>query len=145
MITCGAVIFRQNYGHVEYLILRAYSHWEFPKGRPDADDFDLIETACREIKEETSLRNLIFITDRNGKKYFCETEPYGKQNKIARFYLCNVSTNESQKVFLPISDELGRPEHEDFRWLNYESTYRLLNDRLKKVLNWADKIINSTL
>jgi bis(5'-nucleosidyl)-tetraphosphatase len=145
MITCGAVVFRQNYGLVEYLVLRAYSHWEFPKGRPNTDDYDLVETACREIKEETSLGNLVFITDHDGSKYFYETEPYGKQNKVARFYLCNVSQNESQKVFLPISDELGKPEHEEFLWQKYEPVYELLNDRLKRVLNWADKIVMATL
>jgi bis(5'-nucleosidyl)-tetraphosphatase len=142
-ITCGAIIFRNNDGIIEYLLLRAYNNWDFSKGLPDSGDFDLVATAIREIAEETSLRNnLIFITNDHGEKLFYETEVYGKQKKIARFYLCQVPMNESQKVFLPISEELGRPEHDEFCWHGFNEAHKLLNKRLQKALDWAGKIIN---
>jgi bis(5'-nucleosidyl)-tetraphosphatase len=139
--SCGAVIFRKNYTGTEYLLLRAYSNWDFPKGIFEFDeDENFLETAKREIEEETSLKHIAFVV-RDGKKLFIETEPYGKQRKIARYYLCYVSLENSQNVFLPISKELGRPEHDEFRWVNFDDAKELLKDRVRSVVEWADKII----
>jgi bis(5'-nucleosidyl)-tetraphosphatase len=42
---------------------------------------------------------------------------------------------------LPVSAELGHPEHDEFRWLNYEAARPLLVPRVLAVLDWAKKII----
>jgi len=137
--SCGAIIFRKNARSIiEYLLLRAYSNWDFPKGIHESEDDDHVETAKREIEEETSLNNVTFVT-KNKEKLFIETTPYSRPQKIARFYLCYVSHEESKKVFLPKSDELGHPEHEECRWLSSVEAKKLLNERLKKVIDWAEE------
>lgn len=111
-----------------YLLLRAYNYWDFPKGEV-ADDEDPLAAACREAAEETTLEELRFPWG----KGFCETPPYGK-GKVARYYLAEAP---SGNVDLPVSPELGRPEHHEYRWLNADEARELLVERLQAVLDWA--------
>ncbi len=142
--SCGAVIFRRNGKDIEYLVLKAYANWDFPKGVVDFEDKNFVETAKREIEEETSLKHIAFVI-KNKKKLFIETEPYGRQNKIARYYLCYVSYEDSLGVELKVNPELGKPEHDKFSWVLYENAFKLFNERLRKVINWADKTIMESM
>ena len=38
---------------------------------------------------------------------------------------------------LPVSPELGRPEHQEFRWVSFDDAEDLLPPRLAGVLDWA--------
>ncbi len=91
------------------LLLRVYNYWDFPKGVVEPGE-DPLTTARREVREETGIEDLEF---RWGEE-FIETEPYSK-NKVARYYL---ATSPAAMVKLPVSAELGRPEHHEFRWLD---------------------------
>lgn len=53
--SCGAVIWRpcRRGGH-EFLMIRHGNHWSFPKGHVEGKETE-IQTAFREIKEETGL------------------------------------------------------------------------------------------
>lgn len=139
----GAVIFRMNGKNVEYLLLRAYNYWDCPKGQLEENE-DFLETAKREVFEESNLKEITFVT-KNKEKLYIETLPYGRRRKIARYYLCFVSFEESQKVKLKINPELGKAEHDEFRWEKYENAFNFFNDRMKKVLNWANKIVEEAL
>jgi bis(5'-nucleosidyl)-tetraphosphatase len=44
-------------------------------------------------------------------------------------------------VVLPVSPELGRPEHHEFRWVSYEEAHRLLSPRVDPILDWAHTLI----
>jgi len=122
----GAVVFLLEEGRPLYLLLRAYNNWDFPKGEI-APSEDPLDAAKREIAEETGLKDLLFFDD------YIETPPYGK-GKVARFY---IAESKSKDVFLPISPELGRPEHHEYKWLTYSEARAILSDRLKAVLDWA--------
>ena len=50
------------------------------------------------------------------------------------FYIAEAKTKD---VFLPISPDLGRPEHHEWKWLPYDDAIELLNERLKAILEWA--------
>jgi len=65
---------------------------------------------------------------------FKETLPYGEHKKVARYYLAEAGSHE---VRLPISPELGRPEHQEFRWVSFEEAEAMLPPRLAAVLEWA--------
>lgn len=53
--SCGAVIWRENSGQREYLLARHNGgHWSFPKGHVEQDETE-VQTAEREIREETGL------------------------------------------------------------------------------------------
>ncbi len=127
-LSAGIVPVRFLNGRPHFLLLRAYRSWDFPKGLVEPGE-DPKEAAIRELREETGLQNPIF---RWGEA-FIETEPYGG-GKVARYYLAEVPEGEVQ--LLP-SRELGRPEHDEFRWLPYEKARELLVPRLQRVLDWA--------
>ncbi|NBC14551.1 MAG: NUDIX domain-containing protein [Gammaproteobacteria bacterium] len=111
-----------------FLLLRAYNYWDFPKGELEPGEAPLA-AARREAAEETSLDDFRL---RWGESYI-ETERYGR-GKIARYYLAEAPAGD---VELPVSQELGRPEHHEFRWATAAQARELLNERLRRVLDWA--------
>lgn len=129
VLSAGVVVVRRFDGEPRYLLLRVFRYWDFPKGLVEPGEGPL-EGARREVREEAALADLDF---RWGPEYR-ETPPYGPQHKVARYYLAESSRGE---VTLPVSPELGRPEHHEFRWAGFEAARDLLNDRLRPVLEWA--------
>ena len=129
VLAAGVVVVRQFDGAWRVLLLRVYNYWDFPKGVVERGE-DPLATARREVREETAIADLEF---RWGEE-FIETEPYSK-NKVARYYL---ATSPGDFVKLPVSAELGRPEHHEFRWLDFDATRKLVVPRLGTVLDWAN-------
>ncbi len=118
----------------QYLLLRAYKNWDFPKGLVEPGEQPL-EAAVREVKEETTLENLFFDW---GQAYM-DTGPYNK-GKISRYYLAR--SNDTQ-VHLPINPELGFPEHQEARWVDLETALNMVSPRLKPVIHWAREIMGA--
>lgn len=85
--SCGAVVHREINGTREYLIIRHNGgHWSFPKGHMEKDETE-IETAMREILEETGLTTEI-NTD------FRRTVTYSPKNGVIKdvvFFLATVT------------------------------------------------------
>ena len=121
---------RRFSGAWRWLLLRAYRNWDFPKGEIDAGETPLA-AARREVAEETTLTDLAFLWGDT----FYDTEPYGR-GKIARYYLAESPNGE---VVLPVSAELGRPEHHEFRWVDFQAAKKLAPPRLQPIVAWAEK------
>jgi 8-oxo-dGTP pyrophosphatase MutT (NUDIX family) len=132
ILSSGVVVVRKTPQGYLYLLLRAYNYWDFPKGLVEKEE-DPLEAARREVKEETGIESLQF----HWGTVSTETEPYGK-GKVARYYLAESSQTE---VKLEKGPELGRPEHHEFRWLDFEGARKLLVPRVEKVLTWARLIL----
>ena len=127
--SAGAVVFRRTAQGVRYLVLRAYANWDFPKGLLEAGESDF-NAAQREVAEETGLTDLDYPF---GEQAYKETLPYAT-GKIARYYLAETETAD---VELPVSPELGRPEHHEWRWVSFDEAEDVLPPRLALVLDWA--------
>ncbi|HYG56002.1 MAG TPA: NUDIX domain-containing protein [Burkholderiales bacterium] len=124
----GAVVFRRTGRGVRLLLLRAYKNWDFPKGMIEAGESEL-DAAKRETAEETGLADLDFpFGDAHQ-----DTLPYAG-GKVARYFLAET---EETDIELPVSPELGRPEHHEWRWVSYEEAEELLPPRLAIILDWA--------
>lgn len=121
-------MYRQEGEDTLFLLLRAYEYWDFPKGMVESGEAPL-EGATREVEEETTITDLTFHW---GKRYI-ETGPYN-QGKVARYYIAE--TRQIQ-VDLPINPEIGRPEHEEFKWVTFDEAKKMVTPRVAKVLRWA--------
>jgi 8-oxo-dGTP pyrophosphatase MutT (NUDIX family) len=130
----GAVVFRRSDRGIRLLVLRAYKNWDFPKGLIEPGE-DALAAARREVLEETGLADLAYPFGDE----FKETLPYSG-NKVARYYLAQT---DAEKIELPVSPELGRPEHHEYRWISFDEAEDLLPPRLAVVLEWAKKTITS--
>ena len=68
-----------------------------------------------------------------------ETMPYAG-GKVARYY---IAVTDEERIELPVSAELGRPEHNEARWANFVEAAELLPPRLKPILEWAQKTLEA--
>ena len=124
----GAVVFRRTERGPRLLVLRAYQNWDFPKGLIEPGETEL-DAARRECAEETGLTDLDFPFGDAHK----DTLGYAG-GKIARYFLAET---EATRIELPVSAELGRPEHHEWRWVSFDEAEELLPPRLGVVLDWA--------
>ena len=131
----GAVVFRRTPRGPRYLLLRAFRNWDFPKGLVETGE-DPLACAKREVAEETGLTDLDYPF---GDEYR-ETLPYAG-NKVARYYLAET---EEVEIVLPVSPELGRPEHHEYRWASLDEAEALLPPRLALVLDWAQRTVSGS-
>jgi 8-oxo-dGTP pyrophosphatase MutT (NUDIX family) len=133
--SAGVVVMRRFPAGWRCLVLRAYRNWDFPKGLVEDDEAPQ-EAARREVWEETSISDLRF----NWGDEYKETLPYAG-GKVARYY---IAESPADTVELPISAELGRPEHDEFRWVSFDEAEDVLPPRLALVLDWARGVIEGT-
>jgi 8-oxo-dGTP pyrophosphatase MutT (NUDIX family) len=126
--SAGVVVARRAGGGWRLLVLRAFRNWDFPKGLVEPGE-DAMAAAKREVAEETGVDDLEFVF---GDAYR-ETLPYAG-GKVARYYL---ATTRTERIELPASAELGRPEHHEWRWVTPEEAEELLPPRLAPILDWA--------
>lgn len=127
-LSAGIVVVRDGPDGVRFLLLRAYRHWDFPKGLVEAGEAPLA-AALREAHEEAGLSDLTFEWGNE----FTETEPYSR-NKIARYYVARTRT---ERIVLKVNPALGRPEHDEYRWVDLTEAFSLTVPRLHRVIAWA--------
>ena len=107
--SCGAVIFKQQddqrlYLTVEYKIEKGY--WGLVKGHVETGETEL-ETAQREIYEETGLQNLSFI---DGFRTEIQYQPKSGVDKLVVFFLAQTTTDKVEYLW---------DEHIAHQWLPY--------------------------
>jgi bis(5'-nucleosidyl)-tetraphosphatase len=112
-----------------FLILRAYNNWDFPKGGADLGETPL-QAAIRELKEETGLDQFSLYWDEQS----IDTQVYSN-GKVATYFIAKV---RYQELTLPINPQLGKPEHNEYRWASYVEARELLPARLIPILDWAN-------
>ncbi len=69
---------------------------------------------------------------------FMETGPYNK-GKISRYY---IARSEEMQVSLPINPDLGKPEHHEARWVEFDKASSMVAPRLRPVVEWAHALVN---
>jgi 8-oxo-dGTP pyrophosphatase MutT (NUDIX family) len=131
--TAGVVVVVQTADGWRFLLQRAFSQWDFPKGRVERDA-DARAAAVREVREESLIEDLHFDWGHASTL----TGPYSR-GKVAEYFVARTAT---EAVTLPVSDELGRPEHSEYRWVDYDEALRLVSPRVRPVVQWAAQVMN---
>ena len=118
--SCGAIVYRKFHGNTEILLIKHINsgHWSFPKGHVENGETE-VETAKREIKEETSIDVIIDPT-------FRETVTYSPKKdtvKVVVYFLAKAKNVD----FVPQEDEIA-----EIRWVDISYAANILsyeNDR----------------
>ncbi len=135
-LSAGVVVVRPTDAGWRYLLLRAFTHWDFPKGMVEPGE-EPLAAAIREVREETLIEDLHFDWGYD----YVETGPYSR-GKVARYHLARTETTA---VTLPVIAELGRPEHNEFRWVDEHLALKLVSARVVPIIQWAvAKLVSSS-
>ena len=130
----GVVVFYKG-KEVEYLLLKhKQGHWSFSKGHPDEDERKL-ETALRELREETGIRELILLNKEPLLK-----EKYKFINKKSKHVLKNVEyyIGEVKDKIVHIDGT----EILEYKWCSYQTGLDTITFKeSKNILNEANNII----
>ena len=104
-LSSGAVVARNTSADMLFLMLRAFNHWDFPKGIVEAGK----APKQAALREETSICDLAFPRG----DVFLETSPYN-HIKVGRYYL---GVTQQRSIESPVNPEIGRAEHSEYRWV----------------------------
>jgi 8-oxo-dGTP pyrophosphatase MutT (NUDIX family) len=132
-LSAGVVVVRQAEEGWRFLLLRAFNHWDFPKGMVEAGE-EPLAAALREVREESLIGDLEFAWGEPS----IRTGPYSR-GKVACYFIAETRTTD---VTLPVNPELGRAEHSEYRWVDYDEAVRLVSPRVQPVLQWAAQVMN---
>lgn len=130
--SAGVAVIDWSGNEPSVLCVRAYSNWDFPKGKVDPGE-TLLQAAARELKEETGI-SVGRDAELSGVSAPSVTYGKGKKAKTATYFLADrISDTEP---YLPISPELGRPENDEYRWIPVSKLNSVMPPRLTPVVNY---------
>lgn len=118
--SCGAIVYRKTQNQVDLLLIknRYGGHWSFPKGHVEGTETEM-QTALREVKEETGLDISIQDGFRQAVEYF----PKPNVRKQVVYFL-----GEAQSVeFKMQEEEISRIIWTDIRKAYHMVTFK--NDK----------------
>jgi len=125
--SAGAVIFYEDANGREYLLLNyPAGHWDFPKGNIEKGEKP-IETAKREIYEETGLKDIEFIPGFERRiEYYYRREGM-TIHKTVIYYLAR-SKSKNVRISWEHKGYIWLPYHEAVRKATYRNSKELLRN-----------------
>jgi len=130
--SAGAIVFRKTRGTIRYLLLHyEEGHWGSSKGHIEKGE-TIEETARREIREETGLTDIEFISGFKEQNSYFYVNQGARIFKTVTFLLAQTPTTTIKLSY----------EHIGFKWLSYEAALEKITfaDE-KRVLQKANAFI----
>ena len=130
--SCGAIVYRKHHGNIEILLIKHVNsgHWSFPKGHVEEGETE-VETARREIMEETGVSVIIDPTFRETVQYF----PRKDTQKIVVYFIAKAKNYD----FTPQEEEIA-----EIKWVDIgHATTVLTYENDKSIVNKATKAIKA--
>ena len=132
-LSAGVVVVRQTSDGWRFLLLRAFNHWDFPKGMVEPGE-EPRAAAIREVQEESLIEDLDFRWGDASTR----TGPYSR-GKVAVYFVASTGT---EQVTLPHNHEIGRPEHSEYRWTSIAEALKIVSPRVRPVIEWAAGVMS---
>lgn len=130
--SCGAIVFRKFHGNTEILLVKHIGggHWSFPKGHVENDETE-VDTAIREIKEETGLDVIVDTTFRKIVTY----SPKRDTQKDVVYFVAKAKNYD----FSPQEEEIS-----EIRWVELSRAVQMLSyDNDKQLVMQAKPILQA--
>ncbi|MEM9883757.1 MAG: NUDIX domain-containing protein [Planctomycetota bacterium] len=134
--SCGVIPYRVVDGRRQFLLIQHRAgHWAFPKGHPEGDESP-IDTARRELREETGLAGVALVASPAFEEHYAFTKRSGvRVEKTVTYYLGEVPCDGSDGVVLQekeVSDAAWCDEAAAYERMSFDEGRRLLDE----VLGW---------
>ena len=132
--SCGAIVYRKYHGNTEILLIKHINsgHWSFPKGHVEAGETE-VQTAMREIKEETDIDVIIDPTFRETVTY----SPKKDTMKVVVYFLARARNVD----FHAQEDEIA-----EVRWVDSSYASNILSyENDKTIVTKAKSAIKEAL
>ena len=131
--SCGAIVIRNNNNIIETLIIRMLGgHWSYPKGHVEPNETE-IETAIREIKEETNLD--VTIDTR-----FREITTYSPKPEVLKDVIYFIGIAKHSNV------QIQETELLEAKWVSLDKALEYVTfEEDKKILKKAIRFISEKL
>ena len=127
--SCGAIIVRKNDDTFETLLIKMVKgHWSFPKGHVENDETE-VETALREIKEETNLDVIIDTRFREITTY----SPCPGVLKDVIFFIAMAKTNDVVVQETEVESAMWVELNEAIDIVTFECDRQILKKAIKYV------------
>lgn len=112
--SCGAIVYRKFHGNTEILLIKHINsgHWSFPKGHVEPGETE-VETAQREVMEETGIDILLYPTFRETVTYYPKRDIF----KEVVYFLAKAKNYD----FVAQEDEIA-----EIRWAEIDLAIQLL-------------------
>lgn len=133
--SCGAIVYTDKNGVREYLLLKyPQGHFDFVKGHVEDHDSDEIETACRELKEETGISEFEVVKGFMVPIHYDFKAEGELHEKTVDFFLI-----KTDQLDVEISHE-----HRGFVWLPFDEALKKTTfDQAKDVLIAAEGFLEA--
>jgi 8-oxo-dGTP pyrophosphatase MutT (NUDIX family) len=128
-IAVGCIIFRQNYGSYEFLLLKRIpskgGFWQYVVGGVERTDKSTLAAAYREVNEETGISSnkIIQVIENIHSFEFSNDYLTGKPAEIIKEHVFAFEVQNGTFVSI---DKNTSFEHEDYEWASYEESQSLL-------------------
>ncbi len=136
--SCGIIPITQRHGQRHYLLVQHHAgHWAFPKGHPEGDETP-IETARRELAEETGLSRVSLVTTPAFDERYAFTKRSGAVvDKTVTYYLGRIEPEAAARL------KLQAAEVADAKWLRPAAARSLMTfDVGKQLLDEIERFLS---
>jgi bis(5'-nucleosidyl)-tetraphosphatase len=124
------VIVHHDGERYRFLVLRAFSDWDFPKALVQEGE-DPLSVALAAARDKTGLDDL----ELNWGDECRETVP-NEDHSVSRYYIAQSATDDVE-----LRTPIGAEEDYEFRWVTADEAEDVLPPRLGLVLDWAVRML----
>ena len=129
--SCGAIVFSNENGVRRYVIIRGTGIYKeycgFPKGHMEPGETE-VETALREVKEETGLDVTLIEGFRTVDEHFLAREGRPNDRKTNVYFLAEYSNQEIKVQESEVSEIVLMDYEEAMKKIQYEESRRELTE-----------------
>lgn len=139
----GVIIYHMKNGEPEFLIIRhRQGHWSFAKGHKEKDESDF-QTALRELKEETGIKDANFISDKIelSEKYSFNSANKQRVEKSVDYFIAEVPSDDVKIDNMEILEYQWQDLNSGFELVTFTESQNILKKAYEIIINKNKNVI----